>query len=140
MDDSATPGDVSGPAFEPTEEQRRVARAMAGFGLPHADIAVLLDVDGETLREHFMRELKLGEAEGAAKVAQTLFMLATRDKNVSACIFWAKSRMGWSEKTGVEITGKDGAPLEAGPFVVHFVGADEGKPRGSERKAPVLLG
>ena len=51
-----------------------------------------------------------------------------------------KARCGWSEKTGVEITGKDGAPLEPSPLIVRFVGAEDGSPLGFERKAPLLLG
>jgi len=58
---------------------------------------------------------------------------------VSACIFWMKARCGWSEKTGVELTGKDGAPLQPTPIVVKFISAEECKARGFELKAPVLL-
>ena len=133
--------DVAGfPVFEPTDDQRRTVRAMAGFGLPEHDIAVLVRVSVGILREHFKDDLELGAAEGTAKVAQSLFALATREKNVSACIFWMKARCGWSEKTGVEITGKDGAPLEPSPLIVRFVGAEDGSPLGFERKAPLLLG
>ena len=126
--------------IEPNEEQRRLARAMAGFGLPEHDIAVLINVDVATLRQHFRRDLELGAVEGSAKVAQTLFLLATRDKNVSACIFWAKARMGWSEKTGVELTGKDGAPLDVPSIVVTFVHAEDGRAIDAETaRAPPLL-
>jgi len=40
---------------------------MAGFGLPEADIAVLIDVDVATLRQHFRPDRERGAAEGAAQ-------------------------------------------------------------------------
>ena len=91
-------------AFEPTEEQRRTVRAMSGYGIPQDDIAVLLDVDPKTLRKHFRRELSRGSVEATAKVAQTLFHMATVDKNVGAAIFWMKARAGWREKHEVVVT------------------------------------
>lgn len=90
--------------FEPTEDQRRTVRAMAGFGVPHDGIATLLDIDPKTLRRHFRRELDRGSVEATAKVAQSLFQLATVDKNVAAAIFWMKARAGWREKHEVTVS------------------------------------
>ena len=89
---------AQGVAFEPTEEQRRTVRAMSGYGVPHDDIATLLEVDPKTLRKHFRRELDRGSIEATAKVAQTLFAMATSGQNVAAAIFWMKARAGWREK------------------------------------------
>ena len=97
---------VQGVPFEPTEEQRRTVRAMAGFGVPHEGIATLLDIDPKTLRRHFRRELDRGAVEATAKVAQSLFQLATVDKNVAAAIFWMKARAGWREKHEVTVSAK----------------------------------
>ena len=93
-------------AFEPTEEQRRTVRAMSGYGIPQEDIAILLDVDPKTLRKHFRRELSRGSVEATAKVAQTLFHMATVEKNVGAAIFWMKARAGWREKHEVVVSPK----------------------------------
>ena len=93
----------SAEVIEPNEEQRRLARAMAGFGLLEYDIAVLLDISVPALRLNFQRDLDRGAAEGTAKVAQTLFHVATVEKNVSAVIFWMKARAGWSEKHEVRV-------------------------------------
>ena len=57
-----------------------------------------MDMDAKTLRKHFRRELDRGTIEANAKVAQTLFTMATVDKNVAAAIFWMKARGGWREK------------------------------------------
>lgn len=84
--------------FSPTDEQRRTVRAMSGFGIPQADIATLLEIDDKTLRKYFRREIDRGSIEATAKVAQTLFQMATSGQNTAAAIFWMKARAGWREK------------------------------------------
>jgi hypothetical protein len=101
---------------DPTEEQRRLVRAMSGFGIPQEQIATHMEMDAKTLRKHFRQELDRGMVEANVKVAQSLFQLATSGKNVAAAIFWMKARAGWREKHAVELTGADGQPL--GPQVV----------------------
>jgi hypothetical protein len=95
-----------GALIEPTEEQRRTVRAMSGFGIPHDDIATLLEIDPKTLRKHSRRELDRGSIEATAKVAQSLFNLATVEKNVAAAIFWMKARAGWREKHEVQVSAR----------------------------------
>jgi hypothetical protein len=97
--------------FEPSDEQRRMVKALAGFGVPQQDIATHLGIDAKTLRKHFRGELDGGSIEANAKVAQSLFAMATQDKNVAAAIFWLKARAGWREKQVVEVTGEAGGPL-----------------------------
>jgi hypothetical protein len=89
---------MQGVVFRPTDEQRRTVRAMSGFGIPQEDIGTLLEIDVKTLRKHFRRELDRGSIEATAKVAQTLFGMATSGQNVAAAIFWMKARAGWREK------------------------------------------
>jgi len=52
----------------------------------------------KTLRKHFRDELDRGMTEANAKVAQSLFQMATQGKNVAAAILWMKARAGWREK------------------------------------------
>ena len=82
----------------PSEEERRTVKALSGYGVPQEDIAIHMDMDAKTLRKHYRRELDRGTIEANAKVAQTLFTMATVDKNVAAAIFWMKARGGWREK------------------------------------------
>lgn len=96
-----------GVLYEPTEEQRRTVKAMSGLGVPHEGIAVLLEIDPKTLRKHFDAELERGSVEATAKVAQSLFQMATQGKNVAAAIFWMKARAGWREKHDVQLSVKD---------------------------------
>ena len=89
--------------YDPNDEQRRLVRAMAGFGIPQTDIAAHLDIDPKTLRKLFRLELDRGVTEANAKVAQSLFNMATQGKNVAAAIFWMKARAGWREKQEVRV-------------------------------------
>ncbi len=97
--------------FVPTDERRRVVRALSGLGLPQDDIATHLGIDPKTLRKHFRTELDLGAIEATAKVAQSLFRMATDGNNVGAAIFWMKARAGWREVNRQEHTGPDGGPI-----------------------------
>src|SRR5215210_5284559 len=72
---------------EPTDEQRRLVRALAGFGVPQDDIAKHLDIDPKTLLKHFRSDMDRGALEANAKVAQSLFQMATQGQNVAAAIF-----------------------------------------------------
>ncbi len=90
--------------FEPTGEQRNLVRAMSGFGVPQEDIATHLEIDAKTLRKHFRRELDRGTIDANVKVAQTLFNMATVEKNVAAAIFWMKARAGWREKHEIQVS------------------------------------
>ena len=93
---------MQGVLFEATEEQRRLVRAFAGFGVPQEDIARHIGCEPKTLRRHFREELDRGSLEATAKVAQSLFQMATTGKNVAAAIFWMKARAGWREKSPFE--------------------------------------
>jgi hypothetical protein len=93
--------------FNPTEDQRHAVRALSGYGVPQDSIAI----HAKTLRKHFRNELDRGSVEATAKVAQTLFHLATVEKNVACVIFWMKARAGWREIVRQENTGPGGGPM-----------------------------
>jgi hypothetical protein len=95
---------MRGVLFQPTDEQRRLVKALAGFGVTHDDIAVQVGCEPKTLRKHFRDELDRGSVEATAKVAQSLFQMATTGKNVAAAIFWMKARAGWREKHEVQVS------------------------------------
>lgn len=87
------------PSYKPDETSRRQVEAMAGYGVPEADIARVLDIDPKTLRKHYRAELDHAHVKANSAVAQSLFRKATGDgpQSVTAAIFWAKTRMGWKE-------------------------------------------
>lgn len=95
------------PPYVPTEEQRKMVEAMASVGIQQTEIALVVGIDGKTLRAHFRDELDTAMVKANAKVAANLFKQATKDdpKAVTAAIFWAKTRMGWKEPVTHELSG-----------------------------------
>jgi hypothetical protein len=83
-------------AHRPDPAQRRQVEAMAAYGIPEIDIARVVGVDPKTLRKCYRDELDLGETKANAQVAGFLFS-AAKSGNVTAQIFWLKTRARWRE-------------------------------------------
>ena len=83
-------------AHKPDPAQRRQVEAMAAYGIPETDISRVVGIDAKTLRKHYREELDLGETKANAQVAGFLFNSA-RSGNVTAQIFWLKTRARWKE-------------------------------------------
>ena len=95
------------PPFVPTAENRNVVQALAGFGIPHVDIARLIinprtgsGISLTVLLANFAEELAVGLAKANAKVAGFLFKKASGEMGddgaaITAAIFWLKCRAGW---------------------------------------------
>ncbi len=101
---------AQGKLFVPTDEERKQVEAMAGYGVPHDNIAALVrgGIDSDTLKKHFKQQLQQGKAKANAKVGQTLFQKATAG-DTTAAIWWSKTQMGW--KDSVQISGDPDQPL-----------------------------
>ena len=129
------------PPFCPTPEQRRNVETLAGLGLRHQDIRLLVinpstskPIEEKTLRRRFAQELASGAPKAHAKVAQSLFQKAIGDgpQAVTAAIWFSKCRMGWREKQHVEVDVKSGvlvAPARMTPeeWIAQAQKANEGK-------------
>jgi len=86
------------PRFQITAENRKAARALAGYGLKHEQIARVIGMRStKTLRKYFRSELAGGSAEASAQVAQTLFTMATSGSHPAATMFWLKTQAQWRE-------------------------------------------
>jgi hypothetical protein len=88
-----------------------MVEAMAGCGVPEADIAVVIGIAPKTLRKHFREELDTGHIKASAKVDGNLYRIATGSgrEAVTAAIFWLKVRAGWREPPGARVSdGKEG--------------------------------
>lgn len=106
------------PPFRPTAEDRKRVALLAGLGLKQDEICLLVEhpktgepITGKTLRRHFEAELRTGMVKANALVAESLFNRATKGEGpgaTTAAIFWAKVRMGWKERTVVEVESKSG--------------------------------
>lgn len=109
------------PRHQPSAEQRKTVEAMAGYGIPHDDIAVVIGIDPKTLRLHYRAELDRGHVIANTKVAENLYKIATGTgrEAVTAAIFWLKVRAGWNEHSPLlmpksdALGKKDAANLDA---------------------------
>jgi len=83
-------------AHRPDPAQRRQVEAMAAYGIPADNISRVVGVDAKTLRKYYRDELDLGETKANAQIAGFLFS-AAKSGNVTAQIFWLKTRARWRE-------------------------------------------
>jgi predicted ArsR family transcriptional regulator len=109
------------PSFKPTEEQQRLARAMAAVGARQEEIAAELGITPKTLRKHFRQDLSQGATHANLKVGQTLFAMATSGRNVGASIYWDRTR-GFLRKRTAETGGQPMPP----PQIIIRVEPQEG--------------
>jgi len=92
----------------PTDDQRKTVKAMVGYGITLEDIATVIGIDRKTLSLRYPTEIANGAIEANAQVAQSLFK-AAKGGNMTAAIWWTKTRMGWKET--VRLGGEDGGAI-----------------------------
>ena len=99
---------------------------MSGMGVSHANICTIFNLSHKTLLKYYKRELETGLIEANAKVANSLFSMATsgEPKAVAAAIFWLKCRAGWKEPA--ERLGDD---EEIAPTKIVFTSVDASVPK-----------
>tara|TARA_R110000765_G_scaffold109825_4_gene201035 strand:- start:164 stop:586 length:423 start_codon:yes stop_codon:yes gene_type:complete len=85
-------------AHKPTYQTRKTVRGMTLAGISQPLIAEVLDISKPTLTKHYARILKLAMAQANGEIAECIMATGKQDKNPALLIFWAKARMGWSEK------------------------------------------
>src|SRR6202040_1378154 len=88
-------------AFVLNEMAREKVRHLAGVGVRQDDIAKIIGCAPKTLRKRCRDDLDRGVAEANATVSGYLFA-AAKAGNVTAQIFWLKTRAHWREKTAPE--------------------------------------
>ena len=118
-------------AFVPNSEQRHIVKTLTGLGLPQKHICRLVTnpqtgkpLDPKSLRKHFALEIGTGAVEANLTVARLTLAtilgwppppgtgaITNEWARANLAIFWAKTRMGWSE------TGK---PLDPKSLQKHF--------------------
>jgi hypothetical protein len=87
--------------FVVDEAMREKVRYLAGVGVRQDEIARMIGCAPKTLRKRFRNELDLGVAEANATVCGYLFA-AAKAGNVTAQIFWLKTRAHWRERTAAD--------------------------------------
>jgi len=83
---------------EPTEKTRAEVCALTSFGNTQEQIADHIGINSDTLRIYYRDELDNSVVRANAKVAAKLFRKATDDNDLTAMIFWLKTRAKWREK------------------------------------------
>src|SRR5580700_8279827 len=105
---------MSRPRFVPTEEQRRLVRAMSAYGVPQEDIATVVGLRStKTLRKHFREEVTRGAIDAKTRIRQTLYTMATSGKHLAATIFAAKTRCGMRTRKDLPVKFKLGPATTA---------------------------
>src|SRR5229473_2769026 len=84
-------------AFVVNDAMRERVRYLAGVGVPQDDIATIIGCAPKTLRKRLRDELDRGVAEANATISGYLFA-AAKAGNISAIIFWLKTRANWRER------------------------------------------
>lgn len=102
---------MQGLEHKPTEEQRKLVKALSSVGITYEDIADKLNISSDTLTKHYKEELRDGRVDANAQIAQSLFQNA-KSGNTSAQMFWLKTRAQWKETNGLEVTGLDGGAIQ----------------------------
>ena len=92
----------------PSEDSRKLVKNLAAMGVRYVDIAHKLTINDETLRKHYREDLESGRIDANAQIANTLFQQAKKG-NMTAAIFWLKTRAGWKETNVTELSGGEGA-------------------------------
>lgn len=113
------------PRHKPTDKTRAEVAALASFGTNQDDIAAFIGIERNCLARYYRAELRTGLIRANAMVARSLFQQATQQNNVTAMIFWLKTRARWRETNHLDISSEDGSMTP--PRVIEVIGGGSGK-------------
>lgn len=99
------------PPHQVTAASRGLVAALKGTGFTDQGVANAMGLSLNTLKVHYPDDLAQGKERAQAKVAATLFQIATTPTHprcVTAAIFIAKAQMGWRDHSPEADTAEDG--------------------------------
>ena len=88
---------------EPSDISRAEVKALVSFGNTQEQISTYLDIDIKTLQKYYRRELDTGTIQANAQVAKRLYNKAVAQDDLSAQIFWLKTRARWRTDDPINI-------------------------------------
>ena len=103
---------VDGGGFRPGPAQSREVAVMAALGLTSREIARVINVEEKLVKLYYNKELSVSKSVANVVVARKALEMAASGRFPDMTKFWLKTQAKWKETTGVELTGKDGGPLE----------------------------
>lgn len=111
---------IRGPkSIDFTPEMKYQTEKLAGLGIPIRQIADILGVTESWLSNIGMDIIDLGRAKAHAKVAESLYNMATDEEHPSMTTFYLKTQCGWKEATQIEFPDEHGVPQQlSGPTTV----------------------
>jgi len=86
---------AKGIEHQPSDKTRSQVAALYSFGHTQEDIASYLGICVDTLFKHYEPEMRKARIEANSAVAQKLFNKAVQQDDLSAQIFWLKTRARW---------------------------------------------
>lgn len=107
-----TAPDRGSPGFRPGVDQAREVATMSALGLEAKEIALVLNIEEKLLKTYYSRELTVSVKLSNAMVARKALEMAISGRFPEMTKFWLKARAKWKETSGIELTGKDGGPVE----------------------------
>lgn len=113
------------PAHKPTDVTRAEVLALSSYGTPQEQIAAYIGIDKKTLEKWYRRELDTATTRANAAVARSLYQQAVNGGNVTAMIFWLKTRARWRDVNHVDISSEDGTMIP--PRIIEVVAGGSGK-------------
>ncbi|MCP4256748.1 MAG: hypothetical protein GY774_04375 [Planctomycetes bacterium] len=93
-------------AYKPTDADRKRVKDMMANGTTQADAAIVMGMAVKTLCKHFEYEITTAGIQANNKVAGWLFKNC-ENGNVTAQIFWLKTRARWRETDNLGLTEDD---------------------------------
>jgi DNA-binding CsgD family transcriptional regulator len=94
------------PGHEPTDKTRAEVYALTSFGNTQEEIAKYLGITVDTMAKHYRAEMDSAVIRANAAVARALYNKATAQDDLSAQIFWLKTRARWRERDKDDIDSK----------------------------------
>ena len=99
------------PEFKSSEAQRTKVKNLAALGVPKNLIARRIGISEGELVQNYAKDMDRALPEMKAMVGASLFA-AAKAGNVTAQIFWLKTRAGWTETIHRELSGPGGGLIE----------------------------
>lgn len=103
------------PQYMPTAEHQRLVEQMAKIGMAKREMADVLGISWPTFlkyaEEYFDHPIAKGKSNGKFIVGKALHRMIDKG-NVTAAIWYEKTRCGYSEKVTTVVTNPDGTPVE----------------------------